>query len=208
MDRSDRSDHPILSCPGVPQRPDKGPAPGDAKWDPIKGRYPAPPPESGSVTWSARKRWIKWSQDGNGCEMGSGTSELVDYSGLFCSFLGYTLPRRGFQPTSEHVRRWTRSGNCPSLLHLHKCTTVQRFLAASDSGRLRSPEDDRAMVHHSWSEASGCELSGIFIQRTAKLDQIGFFKWAGQALLFQKNGPHNFNLTATSAVCLYYVGYF
>ena len=35
----------------VPQRPDKGPAPGDKNWDPIKGRYPPPPAESVSVAW-------------------------------------------------------------------------------------------------------------------------------------------------------------
>ena len=38
----------------MPQRPDKGPVPGDKKWDPVKGRYPVPPPESVSVTWVAR----------------------------------------------------------------------------------------------------------------------------------------------------------
>eukprot|EP00435_Cladocopium_sp_Y103_P046290 s361_g13.t1 len=44
----------------VPQRPDKGPAPGDQKWDPIKGRYPAPPPESVSGDFEVQKMTGRW----------------------------------------------------------------------------------------------------------------------------------------------------
>lgn len=44
----------------VPQRPDKGPAPGDLKWDPIKGRYPAPPPESVSGDFEVQKMTGRW----------------------------------------------------------------------------------------------------------------------------------------------------
>ena len=72
---------------------------------------------------------------------------------------------------------------------------LSRFLAApGDSGRLRSAEDDRAVVHHSWSEASGCGqiLRSLIQQGAVKLDEIGFFKFASQGLLCEKKWATQF----------------
>jgi len=44
----------------VPQRPDKGAVPGDPKWDPVKGRYPVPPPESVSDDFEVAKMSGRW----------------------------------------------------------------------------------------------------------------------------------------------------
>jgi len=44
----------------VPQRPDKGLVPGDKKWDPVKGRYPVPPPESVSDDFEVSKMTGRW----------------------------------------------------------------------------------------------------------------------------------------------------
>lgn len=139
--------------------------------------------------------------------MGSGTSELVDYS---VHFWDMHCREEGFNPHSdEHVRRWTRSGNCPSLKQVHHCP--------GSSQRVTQGDFEVQKMTGRWYITAGLkpqvvvrsrESMGIFIQRTATLDEIGFFKWAGQGLLFQKNGPHNFNLATTSAVCLYYVGDF
>ena len=103
------SAHPILNCPGVPQRPDKGPAPGDPKWDPIKGRYPAPPPESVSVTWTDLK-----SGGSNGAKMGMGD---VQRGHLMTHVYGVDLPSHNILILPEPMQwfvlprwEWLRNG--------------------------------------------------------------------------------------------------
>ncbi|CAK9088647.1 unnamed protein product [Durusdinium trenchii] len=44
----------------VPQRPDKGPVPGEKNWEPIKGRYPPPPPDSVSDDFEVTKMTGRW----------------------------------------------------------------------------------------------------------------------------------------------------
>eukprot|EP00441_Pelagodinium_beii_P033029 CAMPEP_0197638462 /NCGR_PEP_ID=MMETSP1338-20131121/13383_1 /TAXON_ID=43686 ORGANISM="Pelagodinium beii, Strain RCC1491" /NCGR_SAMPLE_ID=MMETSP1338 /ASSEMBLY_ACC=CAM_ASM_000754 /LENGTH=462 /DNA_ID=CAMNT_0043211045 /DNA_START=95 /DNA_END=1483 /DNA_ORIENTATION=- len=44
----------------VPQRPDVGAVPGEAKWEPVKGRYPIPPPESVSNDFDVTKMNGRW----------------------------------------------------------------------------------------------------------------------------------------------------
>jgi len=44
----------------VPQRPDEGPAPGESKWTPLKGRYPVPPADSISQDFDVTKMTGRW----------------------------------------------------------------------------------------------------------------------------------------------------
>jgi len=44
----------------VPQRPDTGPMPGEATWDPVKGRYPLPPEDAVVTKFDASQMTGRW----------------------------------------------------------------------------------------------------------------------------------------------------
>ena len=124
----------------------------------IQSRAATPRRRPKASAWLGPKRWIKWSQDGNGCEMGSGTSELVDYS---VHFWDIHCREEGFNPHSdEHVRRWTRSGNCPSLKQVHHCPGSSQRVTQGDFEVQKMT--GRWYITAGLYEASGCgEISGI-----------------------------------------------